>query len=366
MSVPVRGGRKLSQALLTTISDIDPASCFIPLVDPNETALDRRNKRVMVSEFLSEGGVTSVSGTGTVNGITLSGTVTSSGSLVLGGSLAGVDLASQIAGVLPVENGGTNSATEQAARLNLLPAITGQAGKVLAVNGGETDYELVSGGGSGTVTSVSGTGTVNGITLTGTVTASGSLTLGGTLSGVSLTTQVTGILPTANGGTANAFFTVAGPAGSEKTYTFPNVNATMVDTTSAQTLTNKTISGADNTLTVDGTNVVGFRHVPQNSQSAAYTAVLADAGKHIFHPSADTTARIFTIPANSSVAYEVGTALTFVNQDSAGVITIAITTDTMRLAGAGTTGSRTLAANGIATALKVTTTSWIISGTGLT
>ena len=73
-----------------------------------------------------------------------------------------------------------------------------------------------------------------------------------------------------------------------------------------------------------------------------------------------------TIPANSSVAYPIGTALTFVNQNAAGVMTIAITTDTLRLAGAGTTGSRTLAANGIATALKLTSTEWIISGTGLT
>jgi hypothetical protein len=38
----------------------------------------------------------------------------------------------------------------------------------------------------------------------------------------------------------------------------------------------------------------------------------------------------------------------------------------MRLAGAGTTGSRTLAANGVATAIKITSTEWIISGTGLT
>jgi hypothetical protein len=38
----------------------------------------------------------------------------------------------------------------------------------------------------------------------------------------------------------------------------------------------------------------------------------------------------------------------------------------MYLAGAGTTGSRTLAAYGVATAIKVTSTSWIISGNGLT
>ena len=133
-----------------------------------------------------------------------------------------------------------------------------------------------------------------------------------------------------------------------------------------ETLQNKTISGSSNALTADGTNAVGFREIPQNSQSAAYTCVLADSGKHILHPSADTTARIFTIPANSAVAYPIGTAITFINQASAGVVTIAVTTDTMRLAGAGTTGSRTLAANGVATVIKLTATEWIISGTGLT
>lgn len=113
------------------------------------------------------------------------------------------------------------------------------------------------------------------------------------------------------------------------------------------------------------TTVAELQQIQQNSQSAAYTLVLADAGKHILHPSADTTARTFTIPANASVAYPIGTALTFVNQNAAGAVTIAITTDTMRLAGAGTLGNRTLAANGIATALKITATEWIISGTGL-
>ena len=111
---------------------------------------------------------------------------------------------------------------------------------------------------------------------------------------------------------------------------------------------------------------VGTRGVPQNSQSAAYQLVAADAGKHILHPSADTTARTFTIPANGTVAFPVGTVVTFINQNAGGVITIAITTDTMRLAGAGTTGSRTLAANGIATCIKLTSTEWLISGTGLT
>ena len=128
---------------------------------------------------------------------------------------------------------------------------------------------------------------------------------------------------------------------------------------------NADITSVATTTTINGT-VIGYREIPQNSQSVAYTLVAGDAGKHVFHPSADTTARIWTIPANASVAFPIGTAVTFVNQVSAGVITIAITTDTMRLAGPGTTGSRTLAANGVATALKVTATDWIISGTGLT
>lgn len=105
--------------------------------------------------------------------------------------------------------------------------------------------------------------------------------------------------------------------------------------------------------------------MPQNSQSAAYTLVLGDANKHIYHPSSDTTARTWTIPANASVAFQVGTAITFVNDTSGGAITIAITSDTLVLAGAGTTGSRTLAANGIATAVKVASTRWLINGTGL-
>ena len=148
----------------------------------------------------------------------------------------------------------------------------------------------------------------------------------------------------------------------------------VVTTTGTQTLSNKTLtapalgtpaSGVLSACTVDGTDAVGFRNIPQNSQSAAYTLVLADAGKHIFHPVGDNNARTFTIPANSSVAYPVGTAITFINMAAANV-TIAITTDTMYLSSAGTTGSRTLAQYGSATAIKITSTNWLISGSGLT
>jgi hypothetical protein len=124
-------------------------------------------------------------------------------------------------------------------------------------------------------------------------------------------------------------------------------------------------SGTLTNCTADGTDAVGFKNVPISSKSAAYTTVLADAGKVIFHPSTDANARTFTIDSNANVAYPLGTVLTFINMTSQ-VVTIAITSDTMYLAGPGTTGSRSLAQYGMASAIKMTSTTWIISGSGLT
>ena len=118
-----------------------------------------------------------------------------------------------------------------------------------------------------------------------------------------------------------------------------------------------------NTVSVYGSNV-GYMEVPQNSQSAAYTTVLSDTGKHIIHPSSDNNARTFTIANNSSVAYPIGSVLTFVNM--ANTLTIAINSDTLYLSGNGATGSRTVNTYGIVSALKVGTTSWLISGSNLT
>lgn len=115
-----------------------------------------------------------------------------------------------------------------------------------------------------------------------------------------------------------------------------------------------------------GDYIVGYRDIPQNSQSADYTLIAADAGKHIYHPSADTSTRIWTIPANATVPYRIGTAITFINDSSAGSILIGITSDTLTLADNGSTGTRTLAAPGVATAVKVTATRWMISGTNIT
>jgi hypothetical protein len=192
---------------------------------------------------------------------------------------------------------------------------------------------------------------------------------------VDLTTNVTGTLPVANGGTGITSFGT-GVATFLGTPSSANLAAAVTDETGTGALvfantptfvtpvlgtpTSGTLSGC----TVDGTDAVGFRNTPVNSQSADYTLVLADSGKTILHPVADDNARTFTIPANSSVAYPVGTVISFVNLQN--TVTIAITTDTMYLANDGATGSRTLAEYGMASAMKVASTTWIISGNGLT
>jgi hypothetical protein len=103
--------------------------------------------------------------------------------------------------------------------------------------------------------------------------------------------------------------------------------------------------------------------LPQNQQVADYTFVLSDNGKHVYHPTSDTTARTFTIPPNSITAFPVGSTIVVVNGHAAGSVTIAIAGgDTMRREGTGTTSSLTLAADGMATLLKIGTTLWIASG----
>jgi len=89
------------------------------------------------------GTVTSVGGTGTVNGISLSGTVTSSGNLTLGGTLSGVDLTSQVTGTLPVANGGTGSATQNFVDLTNAQTVGGAKTftSALTQSGGNVNFD---------------------------------------------------------------------------------------------------------------------------------------------------------------------------------------------------------------------------------
>lgn len=96
-----------------------------------------------------------------------------------------------------------------------------------------------------------------------------------------------------------------------------------------------------------------------NAQIIGYTAILSDAEKMITMSLG--TPITFTIPINSSVAYPVGTKLN-VMQLGTGATTIAIDTGTDTL---DVNANFTLVLNGqyaVATALKVTSTSWVLFG----
>lgn len=114
----------------------------------------------------------------------------------------------------------------------------------------------------------------------------------------------------------------------------------------------------------DGTNLIelGYKDIPSNAQAGSYQLVLADRGKGVDFNGASLTC---TIPANASVAFPTGTTILISNLN-ASALSIAITSDTLTLAGTTTTGTRTLAQNGQATIRKVGSTSWLISGAGLT
>jgi hypothetical protein len=125
-----------------------------------------------------------------------------------------------------------------------------------------------------------------------------------------------------------------------------------------------------NATTTTAASGVGYMGLPQNgTTTGAYRLVAADAGKHIY----STATRTITIPGNATggapqVAFPVGTTITFINATGV-TLTLSMdgtTTDALLLAGTGTLGSRTLAAFGMATLVKITATSWIISGNGLT
>jgi hypothetical protein len=154
---------------------------------------------------------------------------------------------------------------------------------------------------------------------------------GGTIDGVTFTGDITG--------------NVSGNAGTVTDGVY--LNAT-------QTLTNKTITGLASASTVNdslGTGyTIGYRSVPQSLNT---TAAASDIGKHLF-VSATTT-----IPSGVFVA---GNEFLVVNSSGSAVTLTQGAGTTLRLGGTATTGSRTIAAYGVANVLCTGAEEFYVTG----
>jgi hypothetical protein len=108
---------------------------------------------------------------------------------------------------------------------------------------------------------------------------------------------------------------------------------------------------------------IGYRDIPQISFTGNTTIATTDAGKHYY--STQNTNYTLTIANNASQGFQVGAAISVVNQGT-GNITIAQGFGvSLYLAGNATAGNRTISTFGMATIMKVATDTWFINGTGV-
>ena len=375
-------------------SQISSASYTLPAATASTLGGVKQGTNITIAADGTISAQTSAAAAGALTGSTLSANVTSS-SLTSVGTLTDLTVSNPIVGSVTGSSSSTtgNAATAtklESARLINGVAFDGTSDITISASSSSTAAADLTGStlsANVTASSLTSVGTLGSLDVTNAVTA-GSLTAGNiTVSGdtiVSSNPTIT-IDPTTTG--VGGLVVIAGNL--QVTGTTTTINSTTVTTSelnieiakdaanaSAANGAGLTVAGAGATLTyassTDSWNMnkslvvpsatvggqpVGYLTVPQNAQGA-YTLVLADSGKHIFTSVGGVT---WTIPANASVAFPIGTAVTFVNQ-SAATCSIAITSDSMYLAGAGTLGTRTLAAYGMATAIKVSATSWMISG----
>jgi hypothetical protein len=262
---------------------------------------------------------------------------------------------------------------------NIIPSQSSQAGKFLTTSGSAVSWAAVP-----TPTTISGLTLTNGATV-----SSGGLTFSGNISAPAWTTSgirhisVASTLTdtTSTGTVANAYTNTIGGntiAASNAT-TFTNYGTMYINVPTAGTnvtITNpysiitagnilvgstgtNTVTGVASTATASSTaSSLGYLGMPVNSQSGAtYAVVVGDIGKVIYFSVTCTATIPASLPIGSSIAFVAGVGAT---------ITIAQASDSMYLGGTGTTGSRTLAAYGMATAIKMASTVWFINGTGLT
>lgn len=251
-----------------------------------------------------------------------------------------IGLDTHVSGTLPVASGGSGQTSYTDGQLlignstgNTLDKATLTAGSGVSITNGSGSITIAATGSGGTVTSVDVSGGTTGLTTSGgPITGSGTITLAGTLA-------------VANGGTGGTTSTGSGAVvlASSPTLVTPDLG-----TPSAGTLSS---------CTVDGTNSVGFKKVPQSGsdKTTSYALTTTDVGKFIGVGSGGS----ITIP---DATFAAGDIISLFNNTS-GNITITCSITTAYISGTNSDkATMTLATRGVATILFISGTVCVVSG----